>query len=348
MGSLLAYSGITTKVKAMESLLITDDQFREMAALGNVSEAVEYLKRLPAYEDIFVNLDENTLHRAYIEQRLTLSQYQDFARLYRFASLDQRKFLDLYFMHYEITLIKRCIRNALSHRSVDLDLSVFQDFFDLHSRLDLTKLLSSGNLAEFISNLEGSPYYGLLAHMNDTDQAALFDYELQLDLLYFKTIWKVKGKYLSKSEQRLLTRCFGSNLDLLNIQWIYRSKKYYHLAASDIYALLIPISYRLPKKDIVMLAETQNTEEFRAALKNTYYGRMEIGESLEHLNLEDLYEKLLNHIYKTTSRRNPYSIAILNSYLYFKELEIQKIITTIESIRYGVDPAEILSYVVKD
>ena len=31
-----------------------------------------------------------------------------------------------------------------------------------------------------------------------------------------------------------------------------------------------------------------------------------------------------------------HSIAILNSYLYFKEREIQRIITTIEKIRYGL------------
>lgn len=50
MGNLLAYSGITTKVRAMQSHLITADQFRQMAALDSVSEAVDYLKRQPAYK----------------------------------------------------------------------------------------------------------------------------------------------------------------------------------------------------------------------------------------------------------------------------------------------------------
>ena len=53
MGGLLSYSGITTKVRAMESHLITDRQFGEMSTLESVSDAVEYLRRLPAYGRIF-------------------------------------------------------------------------------------------------------------------------------------------------------------------------------------------------------------------------------------------------------------------------------------------------------
>ena len=94
MGGLLSYSGITTKVRAMESHLITDRQFGEMSTLESVSDAVEYLRRLPAYGMIFSNLEGVDLHRGAIEQRLILSQYQDFAKLYRFANLSQRKFLE--------------------------------------------------------------------------------------------------------------------------------------------------------------------------------------------------------------------------------------------------------------
>ena len=45
MGSLITYSGIATKVKAMERWRLTDGQFEEMAALESVPDAVEYLRR---------------------------------------------------------------------------------------------------------------------------------------------------------------------------------------------------------------------------------------------------------------------------------------------------------------
>ena len=48
MGSLIAYSGIATKVKAMERWRIKDEQFLEMAALETVPDAVQLSARLPA------------------------------------------------------------------------------------------------------------------------------------------------------------------------------------------------------------------------------------------------------------------------------------------------------------
>ncbi len=347
MGDLLSYSGITTKVRAMESHLITDSQFREMAALETVFDAEEYLRRLPAYEGLFANLEGVVLHRGAIEQRLILSLYQDFAKLYRFATLTQRKFLDLYFMHFEIDILKKCFRNSMGRNRLDIDLSVFQDFFEKHSKLDLMKLSSSADLREFIANLEGSIYYDLLSHLDDRDQPTLFDYEVHLDLLYFKTMWKVMGKYLTRKEQELLTHCFGSKLDLLNVQWIYRTKKYYHLQPADIYSLLIPINYHLSKEQITKMAEAATLEEFYSVLRTTFYGRKSDWEAADMPDLEYLTQKILDKIYHSSSRQNPYSIATLNSYLYFKEEEIQKIITLIESIRYRISPDEIISYVEK-
>ena len=112
MGSLIAYSGIATKVKAMERWRIKDEQFLEMAALETVPDAVQYLRAFLPYREIFGQVEDKDLHRGNIEQHLNLSQYRDFAKLYQFANIKQRRFLDLYFMHYEITILKTCLRNA--------------------------------------------------------------------------------------------------------------------------------------------------------------------------------------------------------------------------------------------
>lgn len=346
MGDLLSYSGITTKIRAMERHLITNNQFREMALLETVSDSVEYLRHLHAYEGVFANMEDANLHRGAIEQRLILSQYKDFAKLYRFANLKQRKFLDLYFMHYEIDIIKKCFRNAMGKNPLDIDLSVFQQFFEKHSKLNLMKLSSSPTLENFIANLEGSVFYDLLSHLDDVEEPSLFDYEVHLDLFYFKTLWKVMGKYLLRKEQKPLIRCFGSRLDLLNIQWIYRSKKYYHLQSADIYSLLIPINYHLKKEQIRKMAEAGTLDEFYSVMRTTYYGRMGEMEITDRPDLEHLTQSVLSKIHRSASRQNPYSIATLNSYLYLKEAEIHKIITLIESIRYSVNPDEIISYVV--
>ncbi len=345
--SLLTYSGITTKVRAMESRLLTDGQFQEMAALENVRSAADYLKQQPAYTGIFADLDDSMLHRGYIEQILTQSEYRDFTKLYRFASLTQRKFLDLYFMHYEIEIIKRILRHVISHQTAILDLSMFQDFFDKHSAIDLVSLTEAENLQDLISRLEGSVYHGLLSRLADKEDTGVFDYELQLDLFYFRSVWNVKTKVLTKAEQKVLSECFGCRLDLTNIQWIYRSKKYYTLPEADIYALLIPVRYRLKADQVRRMVEAATLDEFYQALKDTPYGKLPDLNLDEKPDVELLYHQILNRIYNNTSRKNPYSIAVLDSYLYFKELEMRKIITTLEGIRYGLGSNDINALVAK-
>ena len=46
---LLAYSGITTKVRAMESRLLTAEEFRQLAEQEDVRSAADYLKCLAVW-----------------------------------------------------------------------------------------------------------------------------------------------------------------------------------------------------------------------------------------------------------------------------------------------------------
>ena len=345
--SLQSYSGITTKVRAMQSRLLSEEQFRALASVEDVRSAADYLKQLPAYSDIFSDLDDTRLHRGYLEQLLTQSEYRDFAKLYRFANLSQRQFLNLYFMHYEINVIKQILRNVLGTQKNDVDLSLFQEFFNRHSSLNLSALCQAGSLEELIAGLEGTVYYLPLTKLAEQGNRSLFDFETALDLYYFRSVWSIKQKVLSKKEQQILNECFGCRLDLLNIQWIYRSKKFYHLPAADIYALLIPVHYRLRKEQISRLAEAATLEEFFAALQGTCYGGMEREQLTDKPDLELLSHQIMNRIYTKTGSRHPYSIAILDSYLYFKELEMRRIITIIEGVRYGLKPEDIMALAIK-
>ena len=117
MGSLMTYSAIAAKISAMRSRLLTQEDFSRLAFLESLPEAAEVLKNHPSYGQVFLNADAANMRRAKIEQLLWLSLYRDYSSLYRFASMKQRKFLDLYFMHFEIDIMKKCLRDAASNRT---------------------------------------------------------------------------------------------------------------------------------------------------------------------------------------------------------------------------------------
>ena len=45
MGTVLSYSGLSTKIRAMQSRLVTDEQLEEIVQLHNVPQVTAYLKR---------------------------------------------------------------------------------------------------------------------------------------------------------------------------------------------------------------------------------------------------------------------------------------------------------------
>lgn len=69
-------------------------------------------------------------------------------------------------------------------------------------------------------------------------------------------------KVSEEKELELFTRDCGSKIDLLNMQWIYRSKKHFHLKEADIYSLLIPIHYRVSVEQVKAMVEASDVDEF--------------------------------------------------------------------------------------
>ena len=49
MGNLLSYSGISAKIRAMQSKLITEEQLQEIVQLPSVPQVAAYLMRTPQY-----------------------------------------------------------------------------------------------------------------------------------------------------------------------------------------------------------------------------------------------------------------------------------------------------------
>lgn len=339
----MSYSGLTTKIRAMQSRLLTPDNFREIVELPNIPAAVAYLRQKPSYAEMFSSVEDSQLHRVKIEQMLRQSVYHDFTKLYNFASLRQRQFLDLYFMRYEIYFLKVCLTNIFDHRNVPLDLSAFEDFFTSHSDLDFQLLTASSTPEEFVSRLKGSQYYEPLMTLQNMDQPTLFDYEMALDLYYFRKLWKDKDKVAEPVPSGGLTKILGSKFDMLNIQWIYRCKRYYHMDHADIYALLIPVNYRISKQEIAEMVECENADALAALISRCYYAKRY--KDFNQDALEAIYTETLKYILSSGSRQDPYSVTTVYSYLYHKEHEVDRLIIALECVRYRVAPAEAMTHV---
>lgn len=342
MGNVMTYSGLTTKVRAMQAKLLTKRDFENIANLRSVPEAIEYLKGKPAYARYVEQMDISLYHRGNMEKLLYQSLFDDYTRIFRFAGMEQKKFLKLYWKRYEIDLINYCLRIVFNHYDMPFDIEYKKVFFDKYSQISIDKLATSRNIAELIDNLKDTEYYEPLKPLIDSESTTLFDYDLALDLYYFSEMWRKNRRLLKGKEREMYIRDFGTKIDLLNIQWIYRAKKYYNMLAPDIYSLTIPIQYRLGIEEFKNLVEAPTVEEFEKRLEDTYYARKYA--DISGKTLEATYKECLERQCISDRRRNPYSIATVNTYLFLKEEEIYKLTTALECIRYGLTSRETLGY----
>ena len=90
-----------------------------------------------------------------------------------------------YFMHYEIDILKTCLRNAAGNERKRPGSFGFKDFFDKHSDMDLVQLSQVQKLEDVIHSLKGSVYYEPLQKLLDRGKATLPACETAVDMLYF-------------------------------------------------------------------------------------------------------------------------------------------------------------------
>ncbi len=342
MDTLLSYSGINTKIRAMRSRLITREDYQQLANLDTTADFIAFLKHHAGYSDIFKKYDEHELHRFDAERIFIYAFYNDYAKIYRFANQAQRRDLALFFLRHEVTLLKNCI-HLIYNEETAYDLSLFQEFFDRHSKINITALASSRSMEEYIRQLKDTEFYPLFAKLQNNLVTNPFDYEMQLDIYYFKRMWKIRGKLVSGNTLKTVTNRLGAEIDMLNIMWIYRAKVMYDISSAELLSYIIPVNFKLSKEQLLKLVKSSTIEEFTNILKTTYYS--DFVPSLSEGTIENTYHNLMDKIYKENKAKYPASMSTVNYYLHQKETEIARLTTALECIRYKLDPKEKLKYI---
>ena len=331
-----SYVGISTKIRAMQKKLLSEEDIKSLAGYNSVREAAVHLGEFEPYAGIAEKTEGRELHRTNVEKLLYYSLFDDFEKLYRFAGFRQRKYMALYFKHIEVKILKICLENCMGGRRDILGLSKYAEILNRHSKIDIKNLVEADNLSEFIERLQGTEYYSILKRIEESGKGSLLDYQTAIDMRYFNTMWKLKDEALTKRDAKIIANTYGVNIDLLNINWIYRSKKYFGLTREELLNILIPVRFKLTQENISEMINAPDLNAFYEAEKKIKYSDMILKYRKNEKSLTEVYDKLITAIYKAESRKRPYSVAAINTYFYLKEKEIRNIVTALESIHYKV------------
>ena len=332
MGNLASYSALTTKVRAMSTNFITEDQYRTLLSQPNIDSALDYLKTTKGYRDVLNDLPAEQRHRVNLFHYLSRVTYEDFASIYHFSNQDQRKFLRAYGRRYEVMLIKRRMNALFSGDEPEASQLINKAFFDHYTDLDVNALFHADSISGVLNVLKDTPYQKVLPAIAKNPNATLFEYETALDQFYFASVWRSCGLMKDKKSVRIIKEAFGSRFDLLNISWLSRIHRNYQMNRAEIYATLIPVTYHISDEELDALVNAPDDESFRSILNATYYGRSRRLKLNEETVVD--YNGLMKNILDILSRKSPYSIATPYRYLYTKDHEVSKLLTALECVHY--------------
>ena len=138
-------------------------------------------------------------------------------------------------------------------------------------------------------------------------------------------------------------KIIGSEIDLLNVLWIYRIKKYYKFENTKIEEILIRRRYKLNNDRIKKLIECNSFDEIKDIMSKTVYKEVFTNEH----DFEQNIDKYLYNVNKKIFREDITSNAFIYAYINLLDYENNDIINTIEGIRYNMDKNEILKRLVR-
>ncbi len=338
------YSALAGKTRAMYGKLLTAENYRDLMRQKSVADVAAWLKNNTSYRDVVSSLNESEIHRVPFENMLRKSLLNDYRKLFCFSQGNVKEFLKVALLKHEVESVKRLFRVLEMERTVTLveDSLLFLSKYDT---LDIGRLTKSKTSHEFIGNLQGTGYYNVLRPFLSEDKSHnLFHIEMALDMYYIKLVLSKKKKLLQGLDASMVERSLGTEIDVLNLLWIYRGRMIYNLDRSVILSYFIPQGYMLSSELVYELADAQDPETFKQIVARTRY--VELFLSDKHLFAELNFNEYMYRMHLSFLRKYGFSISSALSYLHLKEFELSNIISILEGIRYHLPVEAITKYVV--
>ena len=228
MSNLNRFAAVSTKALAMEGQLLNDEDYINLLSRDNVSGIASYLKNNTHFASVLHGIDGGSIHRSPLEVLLKRSHVGGISKMVHYFSDSYKAFYKTMFIRYEIEDLKT-IAKGIKAGNDNMAIKDSLAFLGYFSSFNMTGLLSSKSLLDFITNLKGTIYYNYLRPIEENRKyTGFFNIEMTLDLAFFDIFYKNLSR-IDKNNISIIKSYLDAYVDLLNIQWIYRGLKFYGL-----------------------------------------------------------------------------------------------------------------------
>ncbi|MCG4579757.1 V-type ATPase subunit [Clostridium cochlearium] len=343
MGNITRYAAINSKVKAMQKKLLTIEQYKKIIQCENYKEVLSFISNETYYGEILKKYNLREIHRGQLEYILMKEYISNFEKIICFFYGEYKSFFKAMFMKFQLQDLRLILRDKYTGRQNNY-LNLLITYDSSLNDLNFEKIISTNNINEAINALEGSNYYkylkGISSHI---EEETLFRIEVTLDFMYYSYLQKSISK-LNKKDKDIMNEIVGIYIDLFNVYFIYRAKKYYDLTSEEMLNYAIPDGFKIKIDKLKKLCYSKDKNEFQEILLTTKYGKfVKYYERDDYLMERDIL-MYISKIHLKNKKEHENNISTVVAYLELALIEIRNIISLIEIKRYGINNEDLYKY----
>ena len=335
-----ANNAIITKAKAIYGNFLKKEDYERLSKMHSIVDLVSYLKKQKNYQQILRDIQETTVHRGHLESLIKKNAFDHIYRLIKQVYSKDESFYRLNIVHQENEIILSALRAIISDDQEDARGKI-PYFFDVHTPIDLTKLLKASTFDEILDAVEKSDYYPILKpfYTNNKDNIRYLDIEHALELYYYDEAFKRIEENYKGSLKKDLESIFETRIELSNIIKIYRLKKFYQADPVTIKSVIIKKHSRISEKKLDEIIAINNPNLILKYLSLSEYAKFTNEKEyvyVEYYAGQIRFDLAKKYMYFATEVPKVYQ-----AFITLSEIEIENITNIIEGIRYQVDENEI-------
>ena len=343
---------LSAKARVRRSELLSSKDFRALLEQPSVSAVAASLDATP-YGKALEGLSLNDVRRTELEFRLGTSVLREALTFRSYMGAGYRRLLDLWLQVYDIEFLKDHFRRRFGAdpTAAQEEERMFGLFPDFRSTLlDRNALLAARTTGAMLASIwderlraalkETLPVKDDGTEVSGEDACRVsFALGMALDRDYFDSLY---GAVLPVGglEGRLLARLVGVRVDLVNLYWIYRCRRFFGLSPEQALATVTRSRYRADF-DLLSRVAFSELSAWDGVLEGTPYAGLfrsdEADPSLREAEVELHLCRTLRRVAGDVFRSGAPGWHNVGAYLMLKGFEVRDLITVIEAVRYDYD-----------
>ncbi len=336
MASVSRYAAVVTKMRSLSAKLLTLEDYEKLLQASDYETVQKYFKQSESYRLEIMN--DSTAAES--ERALKRIMFRRQARLLPFLSDEDLNFVKLMLRRSEIDALKQIMRAIHSGKQlISFDFEP-QSYFEIK---DFDDLLTAESLDQCIKKLLPTTYGKVLkAYIGSDDEEILFYLETTIDRFYFKELLAL-AQNLNPEDKKIMVEILGINIDLLNLQWLYRGKNFYQIKPEGLFNYVLEGGSKISLSDLKELCYIESPATLLKEMPSVYRQNFETGELLIESNMERM-------LYQSFTKKigiNSMNLSAIIFYMHKLEYEMRDIFTILESKRYGLAANDVNKFLVR-